>query len=337
MSKVAQLYKYNAESVTLITEDVSFFANNFKPLMEMEFTEWLNIHSLEDEESVKKICDGLGIDVLIQESIFNGTKRPRLEEYPDYIFFSIESALPTVSGKNYELVKERMSFIVGDNYLVSFQNNPSGHFPNVRDRIENKRGKIRMKGPDFLLYRMLEAINDNYIEVMEDSEEAIIRLDKAVMKWPPADLLREIEWEKRKLVDLRKTVQPMRDVLLQIDRVENNLIIESNCLYFQELKDTTLTLLEEIDAQKQVLEGISNMYYSVQGQKMNEIMKVLTVVSAIFIPLTFIVGVYGMNFENMPELKTKNGYFITMGFMVLLTAVLVFVFWKRGWLRRNEK
>ncbi len=337
MSKVAQLYKYNAESVTLIEEDVPFFASNFKPLEEPQFTEWLNIHSLEDKESIKRICDGLSIDVLIQEAIFLGTRRPRLEEYPDYIFFSIESALPTLIKDNYELVKERMSFIIGDNFMISFQSGPSGHFPNVRDRIENKRGKIRMKGPDFLLYRMLEAINDNYIEVVEESLEAIIRLDKAVMKWPPADLLRQIEWEKRKLVDLRKTVQPMRDVLLQIDRVENNLIIEANCLYFQELKDTCASLLEEIDAQKQMLEGISNMYYSVQGQKMNEIMKVLTVISAIFIPLTFIVGVYGMNFENMPELKMKYGYFYALGGMVLLTVILVFVFWKRGWLRRNEK
>jgi magnesium transporter len=183
----------------------------------------------------------------------------------------------------------------------------------------------------------MEAINDNYIEVVEDSSEAIVQLDKLVLKYPTSEVLRRIEWEKRKLIDLRKTVQPMRDVLLQIERVENKLIIEENSQYFLELKDTCLTLLEEIDAQKQMLDGIANLYYAVQGQKMNEIMKVLTVISAIFIPLTFIVGVYGMNFENMPELKWKYGYFFTIGFMVLLTAVLVFVFWKRGWLRRDAK
>ena len=230
-----------------------------------------------------------------------------------------------------------MSFIVGDNYLMSFQNGHSGHFPNVRDRIENRRGKIRFKGPDFLLYRLMEAINDNYIEVVEETGEAILQLDKLVLKHPVSEVLRRIEWEKRKLLDLRKTVQPMRDVLLQIERVENKLIIEDNCQYFLELKDTCLTLLEEIDAQKQMLEGIANLYYAAQGQKMNEIMKVLTVISAIFIPLTFIVGVYGMNFENMPELKWKYGYFEAIGFMFLLTAVLVYTFWKRGWLRRNDK
>jgi magnesium transporter len=336
MNKTAQLYSYNADVVDLVEKDVKYFVDHFDPMKNLNYTMWLNIHSLEDKESIHKLCDKLGIDTLIQEAIFCGTKRPRLEEYPDYAFFTIESALPTTTEK-FELKKERLSFIVGDNYLVSFQNTKSGHFPNVRDRIEHKRGKIRYKGPDFLLYRLMEAINDNYIEVVEDSSEAIVQLDKLVLKYPTSEVLRRIEWEKRKLIDLRKTVQPMRDVLLQIERVENKLIIEENSQYFLELKDTCLTLLEEIDAQKQMLDGIANLYYAVQGQKMNEIMKVLTVISAIFIPLTFIVGVYGMNFENMPELKWKYGYFFTIGFMVLLTAVLVFVFWKRGWLRRDAK
>src|SRR6218665_2714053 len=334
MNEVAQLYSYNGDVVNLLKEDAAYFVDHFRPQQDVNYTMWLNIHSLEDKDSIHKICNGLGIDALIQEAIFCGTKRPRLEEYPDYVFFSIESALPTI-GEKYELVKERLSFIVGDNYLVSFQNEHSGHFPNVRDRIENKRGKIRFKGPDFLLYRLLEAINDNYIEVVEEIAEATTRLDKLVLKHPTSEVLRKIEWEKRKLIDLRKTVQPMRDVLMQIERVENKLIIEENCQYFLELKDTCSTLLEEIDAQKQMLDGIANLYYAVQGQKMNEIMKVLTVISAIFIPLTFIVGVYGMNFENMPELEWTYGYFYALGFMFLLTVVLVFVFWKRGWLRRN--
>ncbi len=336
MNEVAQLYSYNGDVVNLEKGDAAHFVDRFKPLQDLNYTMWLNIHSLEDKDSIHKICNDLGIDTLIQEAIFCGTKRPRLEEYPDFVFFSIESALPTTAEK-FELVKERLSFIVGDNYLVSFQNGHSGHFPNVRDRIENKRGKIRFKGPDFLLYRLMEAINDNYIEVVEEISEATVRLDKLVFKHATSEMLRKVEWEKRKLIDLRKTVQPMRDVLLQIERVENKLIIEENCQYFMELKDTCSTLLEEIDAQKQMLDGIANLYYAVQGQKMNEIMKVLTVISAIFIPLTFIVGVYGMNFENMPELKWEYGYFYAIGAMTLLTIILVFVFWKRGWLRRNDK
>ncbi len=336
MAHNAQLYKYNADSVTLIKEDLPYFVTHFNPTSEMQFTQWLNIHSLEDHDSIARICELLGVDNLIQENIFNGTKRPRIEEYPDFVFFSIESALPT-NGTKYELKKERLSFVIGDNYLISFQDQHSGHFPNVRDRIENKRGKIRFKGPDFLMYRLLEAIIDNYVEVVEQIGEAIERLDKLVLRHPGSDMLRKVEWEKRKLLDLRKTVQPMRDVLLQIDRVENRLIVEENCFYFEELKDTCASLLEEIEVQKQMLEGISNIYYAAQGQKMNEIMKVLTVTSAIFIPLTFVVGVYGMNFEIMPELKWRHGYLFAWGIMITISGVLIFIFWKRGWLKRNEK
>ena len=121
----------------------------------------------------------------------------------------------------------------------------------------------------------------------------------------------------------------------QLDRVENSMIIEDNMPYFRELKDTCLSLIDEIEAQKQMLEGVANLYYAIQGQRMNEIMKVLTVTSAIFIPLTFIVGVYGMNFEHMPELKSPNGYFVVWVGMILITAVLIIIFWKRGWLKRN--
>jgi magnesium transporter len=121
-----------------------------------------------------------------------------------------------------------------------------------------------------------------------------------------------------------------------LDRVENELIIEDNIHYFRELKDTCYSLIDEIESQKQMLDGVANLYYAIQGQRMNEIMKVLTVTSAIFIPLTFIAGVYGMNFENMPELKWPNGYYLIWGIMIFITAALVFVFWKRGWLKRND-
>ncbi|MNY25332.1 Magnesium transport protein CorA [compost metagenome] len=161
-------------------------------------------------------------------------------------------------------------------------------------------------------------------------------LDKLVLRNPRSEVLQKVEWEKRKLLDLRKIVFPMKELMAQLDRVENDLIIEDNIHYFRELKDTCYSLIDEIESQKQMLDGVANLYYAIQGQRMNEIMKVLTVTSAIFIPLTFVVGVYGMNFENMPELQSKYGYFFVWGFMILITAVLVFIFWKRGWLKRNN-
>ncbi|MCC6700115.1 MAG: magnesium/cobalt transporter CorA [Fluviicola sp.] len=335
MNQVAQHYKYNQEELQVHKDNERYFAEHFKPEKEMHLTHWLNIHSLANKEELTGLMENLGLDKLLQEDVFTNTKRPRLEEYPSYIFFSIISALPT-TGAKYELKKERISFMMGDNFLVSFQEKVSDHFPIVRDRLESNRGKIRSKGPDFLLFRMLEAITDNYSEVVDKIGHDIEILDKLVLRNPKSEVHRRVEWEKRKLVDLRKTVIPMKELLLQLDHVENKLIVEENSHYYHELKDTCMSLVDEIDAQKQMLEGIANLYYAIQGQRMNEVMKVLTVTSAIFIPLTFIVGVYGMNFENMPELKWKNGYFMAWGIMITIAVVLIFVFWKRGWLRRHD-
>lgn len=336
MSEVVQLYRYNPDKIEIQKNNEAYFIDQFKPSEDYSSTYWLNYHSIGEKENIVKLCNCIGIDPFLQEDIFTGTKRPRLEEYPDYIFFSIVSALP-IEGVNFQLKKERISFVVGDNYLISFQERQSDHFPTVRERLVNKRGKIRYSGPDILLFRMLEAIIDNYSEVIEEISKNIEFLDKLVLRNPKSEVLRSVEWEKRKLVDLRKIVFPMRELLLQFDRVENKFIVNENVHYFTELKDVCSSLIDEIEAQKQMLEGIANLYYAVQGQRMNEIMKVLTVISAIFIPLTFIVGVYGMNFENMPELKWKYGYFGALGLMASISGILVIVFWKRGWLRRKDK
>jgi len=335
MEHPAQHYRYTADMITLTKEIEAYFATHFDPENEQEVMHWLNFHSMQEKERIVKLCEHLDIDKLTVEDLFKGTKRPRLEEYPNYIFFSIVSALPT-SKSNFSLKKERISFIMGANYLISFQEHVSDHFPEVRERLEMKKGKIRAKGPDFLLFRMLEAIIDNYMEVVDEISSQIEDLEKLLVRYVKSDTLRQIEWEKRKLVELRKIVQPMRELVTQLERVESHLFVQENAHYYDDLKDGCWSVIEEIDSQKQILDGMANLYYAVQGQKMNEIMKVLTVISAIFIPLTFIVGVYGMNFEFMPELKWKYGYFFTMAFMAVLAITLVFIFYKRGWLRRNN-
>lgn len=336
MAEPVQLYKYDAHFYSVEKNSEAHFVHSFNPQENTDFNYWLNFHSMKDKESIFALCDKLRIDKTLQESLFLRTKRVRIEEYADYVFFSIVSALPKDGSNGYELIKEQISFIIGDNYLISFQEKSSDHFPTVRDRIVKKRGRIRYKNTDYLLYCLLDAIIDNYLEVVDDISSQISNLDKLVLRNPKSEMLQKIEWEKRKLLDLRKIVFPMKELMGQLNRVENTLIIEDNIQYFNGLKDTCSNLIEEIEAQKQMLEGIANLYYAIQGQRMNQIMKVLTVTSAIFIPLTFIVGVYGMNFEFMPELKWKYGYFMVWGIMIALTAVLVFIFWKRGWLKRND-
>ena len=330
-----QLYKYNSEFYAIEKDEPAHFVNDFvEAEIDPDYVSWLNFHGLHDQLSIEKICQKLKIDRLSIETIYNFTRRPKVEEYPEYMFFSVKSALP--DENEVMLNQEQITFILGKDYLISFQEKSSDHFTDVRNRIEKGRGKIRSKGPDFLLFRMLEAIIDNYFEVLLSISDNIERIDAKLHISESKALFKEIETEKRKLIELRKIVQPMRDVTMQLEHSESTLLDQNNFYYFTNLKSSCVSALEEIEANKQILEGMSNLFYAAQGQRMNEIMKMLTVVSSLFIPLTFIVGVYGMNFKYMPELEWKSGYFMVWGIMLSLIVILMIYFIKKGWLKRDK-
>ncbi|MES2799735.1 MAG: magnesium/cobalt transporter CorA [Bacteroidota bacterium] len=331
-----QLYKYDEDFFLLKGETPSYFANNFhENELDGDFVSWLNFHGiLPYQDEIEHLCDNLGIDKLTVEDIYTQKKRSKLEEYPNYIFFSVRSVLPSLS-EDQLLQKEQISFVLGKDYLISFQEKKSDHFTEVRDRIQKKRGKIRFMKSDFLMFRMLDAIVDNYFEVLEDIASKNEKLEHKLTKHPNKDNFKQIEYQKRLLIELRKVVLPMRDVTLQLEVNDHPLLAGTTLRYFGDLQSNCVSILEDIDSQKLILDGLTNLYYAGQSQRMNDIMKVLTVISAIFIPLTFIVGVYGMNFENMPELKTKYGYFVALAVMTTLALGMFFIFWKRGWLKRE--
>lgn len=332
---ICQLYRYHDDFFLVTKNTPEYFENEFiENVKDIDTVNWLNYHSLDEKDHISKLCENLSIDRLTVEDIFTEKRRPKLEEYPNYMFFTVRSALPD-ENNTFVLQQEQISFVLGKNYLVSFQQKSSDHFLDVRDRIERKRGKIRMNGPDFLLFRMLEAITDNYFEVLEEITDSIEKLEIKLLRDSHSDNLKMIEFQKRKLVELRKLVLPLKEVTFQLNQFKNPFLDKKNHHHFAELKENCQAVLEEIDANKQILDGMANLYYAVQGQKMNEIMKVLTVVSAIFIPLTFIVGVYGMNFKYMPELQYRYGYYIIVGFMFILAIGLLILFTKRGWLKRR--
>lgn len=333
-NQTCQLYKYQNDFYLATTDSPAYFAQEFHlDQLDHDYISWLNFHDLKDRDSINKLCQNLAIDPLTIEDIFTEKRRPKLEEYKDYMFFSIRSALPTTAGST-NLQQEQISFVLGANYLVSFQDKSSMHFEDVRDRIEKKRGKIRSKGSDFLLFRMLDAIIDNYFEVLESSTLSIEALEHQIKHSKTNNVLQHIESEKRKLIELRKIVFPMREITSQLEKMHSPFLKKENHYFFVELKDNCLTILDEIDANKQILDGMANLYYAVQGQRMNEIMRLLTIVSSIFIPLTFLVGVYGMNFKFMPELEMKYGYYITWGIMLIIASILLFYFRKVGWLKK---
>lgn len=330
-----QLYKYDQDFFLVTRNTPEFFSTEFMEVAhDKDHVSWLNFHDLDARVPIEKLCENLKIERLSVEDIYTEKKRPKLEEYPNYMFFSVRSALPT-ENNIFILQQEQISFILGENYLISFQQKSSDHFTEVRDRIEQKRGRIRSKGADFLLFRMLDAIVDNYFEVLEDITDTIEKLEMKLIRIANSDTLKMIEFQKRKLIELRKIVLPLKEVAFQLEKAQSPFLNPDNHPYFADLKENCLAVLEEIDANKQILEGMANLYYAIQGQRMNEIMKVLTVVSAIFIPLTFIVGVYGMNFKYMPELEYQYGYYVVIGAMFIIALTLFLVFVKRGWLKKR--
>ena len=305
-----QLYKYNASFFLVKKETSSYFAQNFL-LNELDddHVAWLNFHSIADMPSIQALCLNLKIDKIGIENIFNEARRPKVEENNGYIFFNVISVLPSQNQKDL-IQKDQITFFLAKNYLISLQTIEGKHFHDVRDRIEKDRGKIRTKKSDFLLFRSLEAIVDNYFEVLDNISEAMELIHENLHKSEDKSLLLKIEIERRKLIELKKIAGPMLDISVQLLGSDSALIDKNNFVYFNTLHHSCSHVITEIESQKQLLDGMANFYYAAQGQRMNEIMKVLTIVSSIFIPLTFIVGIYGMNFENMPELKYKNGYYI---------------------------
>jgi len=331
-----ELYKYNSSFYLVKKETPSYFAKDFLDLeLDDDHVAWLNFNSFKDKESIESLCQNLGIDKISIENIFNQSRRPKVEENKGYIFFSVISALPS-NDKDELLQKDQITFFLSKDYLLSLQAIDGEHFKDIKSRIEKNRGKIRTKKSDFLLYRTLEAIVDNYFEVLDGISIKIDEIDQILHTSEDKSLLLKIELERRRLIELKKIASPMLDISIQLVNNDSPFIEINNHQYFNSLQHSCSHVLTEIESQKQVLDGMANFYYAAQGQRMNEIMKILTIVSSIFIPLTFIAGVYGMNFKNLPETEWKNGYFICLGVMFLIGACLFAYFVSKGWIKKKD-
>ena len=319
--KNCQHYSYNNNEYDLEWGDSHYFSENFK--IKENRINWLNFHNLSDRIFIEKLCYKHNIDKISISEIFLKNKDNKLEEYDKYISFSLN----TEDGSN-------INFIVGSDFLFTFQEKKSNIFEEVRDRITNKIGKIRSKGVDFLLFRLLHSIIDHYSVSMENISSKIVNLENNMnYEFANNDLLKEIELYKRRIFEVKKRISPIKNIVAQIEKL--GFFIESdNIKHFNDLKHHTGDIISDIDDNKQILDGLVNLYYAVQGQKMNEIMKVLTIISTIFIPLTFIAGLYGMNFKFMPELESKWGYPTVIFLMFVITIFLIRWFKNKGWLKK---
>lgn len=294
---------------------------------------WLNIHGLNDIGLIKTIGEYFKLDDFLLADILNTTKRTKLEEQKDVLFFNIKSLLPSEYSDGLKV--EQLSFILKDGILISFQEKRSDFFTHIRERIRTHAGIVRTKKVDYLLYLLLDAVMENFYITIEDEENNIEELIDLTKKGADPVILEKIENHRDNFNFLKRSIIPLRDSLYYLKTIkedDTNILIQKETFnFFIRLHQKSLELLEQIDSDMSSLESASNFYFSEQSRKMNEIMKTLTIISAIFIPLTFIVGVYGMNFDYMPELREKNGYFIVMGAMFLLVIALIIYFKKRRW------
>lgn len=325
-----QLFVYDNGDVV---EYEKFTVESLNTCIDYSKNNWLNIHGLTDINLIKTIGAHFKLDDFLLADILNTTKRTKLQEQEDILFFNIKSLLPSEHSDGLKV--EQLSFILKDGILISFQEKRSDFFTHIRERLRTHAGIVRTKKVDYLLYLLLDAVMENFYITIEDEEENIEELIDLTKKGAEPIILEKIENHRDNFNFLKRSIIPLRDSLYYLKTIKeddtNQLIQKETFNFFIRLHQKSLELLEQIDSDMSSLESASNFYFSEQSRKMNEIMKTLTIISAIFIPLTFIVGVYGMNFDYMPELREKNGYFIVMAAMFLLVISLIIYFKKRRW------
>ncbi|WP_426063294.1 magnesium/cobalt transporter CorA [Flavobacterium sp. DSP2-3-1] len=316
-----------------LEEYEDFKVSNLDNYIEKQKTNWVNIHGLNNVEWLKSIGNYFKIDNFMLADILNTTRRTKLEESHEFLFFNIKSLLPAEHSDNISV--EQISFLIKDGVLISFQEKRSDFFTHIRERIRTHSGLVREKKADYLLYILLDAIMENFYITLENEEDKVEELINLTKKSVDPIILEKIEKHRDNFNFLKRSIIPLRDSLYDIKSVKDDNIfnaMESDTFsFFSRLHQKSLELLEQIESDMGSLESASNFFFSAQTHKMNEIMKTLTIVSAIFIPLTFIVGVYGMNFENLPELKYQYGYHIVMGIMLLIVMGMIIYFKKRRW------
>lgn len=316
-----------------LAEYEDFKVSNLDNFIEKQKTNWVNIHGLNNVEWLKSIGNYFKIDNFMLADILNTTRRTKLEESHEFLFFNIKSLLPAEHSDNISV--EQISFLIKDGVLISFQEKRSDFFTHIRERIRTHSGLVREKKADYLLYILLDAIMENFYITLENEEDKVEDLINLTKKSVDPIILENIEKHRDNFNFLKRSIIPLRDSLYDIKSVKDDNIFNAMELdtfsFFSRLHQKSLELLEQIESDMGSLESASNFFFSAQTHKMNEIMKTLTIVSAIFIPLTFIVGVYGMNFENLPELKYQYGYHTVMGFMFLIVIGMIIYFKKRRW------
>jgi len=324
---------YNEEKVE---EKVVKKIDECYPYCEKPTVTWINIDGLHEVDIIEKIGAQFNLHPLLLEDILNTDQRPKIEDFDHYIFIILKMLLHET--KLNETQFEQVSIIIGPNYVITFQERAGDVFESVRARIRAGRGRVRKMGADYLAYALIDAIVDNYFVILENIGEKLEGMEIDLMKDPTPQTLQKIHKMKRDMIFLRKSIWPLREVVSSMQRTESELIREGTEIFLRDVYDHTIQVIDTIETYRDMLSGMLDLYLSMVSNKMNEVMKVLTIIATIFIPLTFIAGIYGMNFDpdasplNMPELGWYWGYMAAWVAMTVVAILMVIYFKNKKWL-----
>jgi len=300
------------------------------PFKDAQTVTWINVDSVTEPGLLENFGKVMGFNALMLEDILNTDQRPKFEDYGDYIY--IVAKMLDWDNARGEIEIEQLSLIIGQNYVITFQERAGDFFDPLRERIRRSLGRIRKLGTDYLAYAILDIIVDHYFVVLEKLGEKIEHLEEVIITRPAQDTVRAVYAIKREMIFVRKSVWPLREVVTGLQRSESVLVRESNAAFFRDLHDHVMQVTDSVDTFRDLLNGMLDSYYSTITTRTNSVMKVLTLFSAIFMPLTFITGIFGMNFRNFPELDWHYGFQGSMILMVAVIIIMISIFKWKNWL-----
>lgn len=289
---------------------------------------WINVDGLTDMAIMETLQSHFSLHALLVEDILND-QRPKAEEYDDYLFVTLKM-LYRIDGVSVDY--EQISFVLGTHYLLTFQEKQGDLFDAFRERIRHDQGKVRKRKADYLLYRLMDITVENYYNVLDNIGEHIDEIELSIRTDTSDESFQKIQALKKELIYLHKALYPLRDALGKVLKNESEFIREENIPYFSDVYDHVIHLIDSLDTYRDLTTGLTDQYMNIQNSKLNEVIRVLTIISTIFIPLTFIVGVYGMNFNYFPELQWRYGYAAVWGVMLALAGGMIGYFRYKRWL-----
>ena len=322
-----QVMVYNAEN---FSEHCAVAADKIDVGDPSKSVTWIDVAGLADLKAIKAIGEQFNLHQLLLEDVLNTDHRPTIDEFQDNLFVVVK--MLTMDPDSEDVWSEQVSFVLGQGVVISFQSEPGDVMDPVRERLRNNIGRLRKKGADFLLYSLLDVIVDNYFIIVEDLGKRIEAMEARVVTRPRTSDLLDMQALRRQLIGISRQVTPTRELAGRMIIIPSNLIDKSTRRYINDLQDHTVYISESIAMFRDQLTNLENTYHAGLNMRMGQVMKLLTVISTIFIPLTFIVGIYGMNFRNMPELEWHYGYYAVMGLMLAISLIMLAWFRRKGWL-----